>query len=234
MHAPALRIVYLFVGQWGAMAPKLATALLLAANAFAGEYAILASGFSMRIDRHQTNGSNVRVYMNGGFMDLPATAVVRFEQEYTAPAEPAPAAKPGLDAPTAKQLVADAARRWNLPVGFLRSIVKAESGYRSDAVSPKGAIGLMQLMPETARLLGADPNDPKQNVEAGARYLSGLLRKYQNDDYQVRKAVAAYNAGPAAVDRYQGVPPYQETIDYVERVIRQWRFAPQITGSEPR
>ncbi len=172
--------------------------------------------------------------MNGGFMDFPAASVVRFEQEYTAPTDPGPAGKPSLDAPAAKQLVADAARRWNLPVGFLHSIVKAESGYRSDAVSPKGAIGLMQLMPETARQLGADPNDPKQNVEAGARYLSGLLLKYQNDDYQVRKAVAAYNAGPAAVDRYQGVPPYRETMDYVERVIRQWQPASQSADAGPR
>jgi len=102
-------------------------------------------------------------------------------------------------------------------------VVKAESGYRQDAVSPKGAVGLMQLMPGTARLLGADPTDPRQNVDAGARYLTELLRKYFNDPYQVRKAVAAYNAGPAAVDRYNGIPPYPETIAYVERVIRQWQ-----------
>ena len=80
----------------------------------------------------------------------------------------------------------------------------------------------MQLMPGTARLLGADPADPRQNVDAGARYLTELLRKYVNDPYQVRKAVAAYNAGPAAVDRFDGVPPYPETTAYVERVIRQW------------
>ncbi len=121
------------------------------------------------------------------------------------------------------QLVTDAAKRWNLPPAFLHSIVSAESGYRTNAVSPKGAIGLMQLMPDTARRLGADPNDPRQNVEAGARYLSELLQKYLHDDYQVRKAIAAYNAGPGAVDRYRGVPPYRETVDYVERVIRQWR-----------
>jgi soluble lytic murein transglycosylase-like protein len=92
-----------------------------------------------------------------------------------------------------------------------------------DAVSAKGAIGLMQLMPGTAHLLGANPNDPRQNVDAGARYLTQLLRKYVDDPHQVRKAVAAYNAGPAAVDRYNGVPPYRETIDYVERVIGQWQ-----------
>jgi soluble lytic murein transglycosylase-like protein len=77
-------------------------------------------------------------------------------------------------------------------------------------------------MPETARQLGADPRDPRQNVAAGTRYFVDLLRKYQQDPFQVRKALAAYNAGPEAVDRYQGVPPYRETRDYVRKVVRQW------------
>jgi len=81
------------------------------------------------------------------------------------------------------------------------SVAKAESGFRADAVSPKGAVGIMQLMPATARKLGADPTDPRQNVEAGTRYLSELLLKYKDDPYQVRKALAAYNAGPGAVER---------------------------------
>ena len=132
------RIVLLFVGQLWAMAPKLAIAVLLAANAFAGEYAVLASGFSMHIERHEANGSNVRVFMNGGSVDFPAATVLRFEPEYTAPVQPV-WANPKVPA---KQLVTDAARRWNLPVGFLNSVVEAESGYRPDAVSPKGAVGL--------------------------------------------------------------------------------------------
>jgi soluble lytic murein transglycosylase-like protein len=205
------------------MTPRLAAALLVAANAFAGEYAILASGSSMRVDRHEQNGAETRVYLNGGSIDFPARAIVGFEQEYVAP-EPKPAAIPQQAAPAIppRELVSQAAERWHLPPSFLHAVVRAESGYRADAVSPKGAIGLMQLMPGTARLLGADPADPRQNVDAGARYLTELLRKYVNDPYQVRKAVAAYNAGPAAVDRYDGVPPYPETTAYVERVIRQW------------
>jgi soluble lytic murein transglycosylase-like protein len=200
------------------MMPRLAAALLAAAVcAFAGEYVVLAGGASMRVDRHERNGDSVRVYLNGGSIDFPAGAVAAFEPEYIAPAEPKPEA-----AVAPRQLVEQAAQRWQLPPAFLHAVVKAESGYRLDAVSPKGAIGLMQLMPGTARLLGADPNDPRQNVEAGARYLTELLRKYHDDPFQVRKAVAAYNAGPAAVDRYGGVPPYPETMAYVERVIRQW------------
>lgn len=198
------------------MALKFAAALLVVGNALAGEYAILATGFSMRVDRHERSGEIVRVYLNGGSIEFPAGAIVRFEQEYV----PAPEAKP---ATPPRELVSQAAARWNLPLSFLDAVVKAESGYRVDAISPKGAIGLMQLMPGTARLLGADPHDPRQNVEAGARYLSELLRKYFKDPCQVRKAVAAYNAGPAAVDRYNGVPPFRETIGYVDRVIAEWR-----------
>jgi soluble lytic murein transglycosylase-like protein len=203
------------------MTLRLAAALLVIGQAFAGEYAILSSGFSMRVDRHEQSGQYVRVYANGGSIDFPAAAIVRFEKEYVAPA-PAPDLEPAPSAVPASELVSRAAERWDLPPRFLNAVVRAESGYRVDAVSPKGAIGLMQLMPETARLLGADPNDPRQNVEAGARYLSGLLRKYLKDPHQVRKAVAAYNAGPAAVDRYNGVPPYRETMTYVEHVIGNW------------
>jgi soluble lytic murein transglycosylase-like protein len=95
--------------------------------------------------------------------------------------------------------------------------MRAESGFAPGAVSPKGAIGLMQLMPGTARELGADPRDPAQNVDAGARYLRDLLLRY---DYRLWHALAAYNAGPGAVDAHHGVPPYRETIDYINRVCR--------------
>jgi soluble lytic murein transglycosylase-like protein len=204
------------------MIPRIAAALLLATSAYAGEYAILANGSSMRVEGHEQSGEKVRVYLNGGSVEFPSSSVVRFEPEYVEPSEPPKQAAPVVAIPP-RELVNQAAERWHLPPSFLDAVVKAESGYRTDAVSPKGAIGLMQLMPGTARLLGADPKDPQQNVEAGARYLTDLLRKYLNDPYQVRKAVAAYNAGPAAVDRYNGVPPYPETMAYVERVIRQWQ-----------
>jgi soluble lytic murein transglycosylase-like protein len=202
------------------MALKALIVLALATHAFAGEYAVLATGFSMRIDRHEQQGDSVRVFVNGGSLDLPAATVLGFEPEAAPAPPPEAAAKPAV---STHQLINEVAARWNLPPALLHSIVKAESGYRVDAVSPKGALGLMQLMPATARELGADPTDPRQNLEAGARYLSELLLKYLHDDYQVRKALAAYNAGPGAVNRYQGVPPYRETVEYVERVIRQWR-----------
>jgi soluble lytic murein transglycosylase-like protein len=94
-----------------------------------------------------------------------------------------------------------------------------ESAYRPNAISPKGAVGLMQLMPQTAAALNADPYDPRQNAEAGAEYLAQLLEKYKDDQHQVSKALAAYNAGPGAVDKYNGVPPYRETVNYVNSVL---------------
>ena len=109
-----------------------------------------------------------------------------------------------------------------LPPAFVHSVAKVESALRSDAVSPKGAIGIMQLMPATAAALSADPHDPAQNVEAGARLLRELLIKYENYPDQVRRALAAYNAGSGAVDRYNGVPPYRETQAYVEKVLQNY------------
>ena len=96
----------------------------------------------------------------------------------------------------------------------------AESGYRADAVSPAGALGLMQLMPGTARSLGVtDPLDPLQNVLGGAEYLRQQLERFGS----VEKALAAYNAGPGAVERYDGVPPYAETRNYIARIVDRLR-----------
>ena len=99
----------------------------------------------------------------------------------------------------------------------ITSVAAVESGFRPDAVSPKGAIGVMQLMPETAKTLAVDPHDTAQNIEAGARLLRELLIKYNGD---VVKALSAYNAGAGAVDRYKGMPPYAETQEYVYKVVK--------------
>lgn len=112
-----------------------------------------------------------------------------------------------------------AAGRHGLDPALVKAVVSAESGFDPTATSPAGAMGLMQLMPSTARSLGVgDPYDPVQNVEGGTRYLAGMLRRYGD----VAMALAGYNAGPGAVARYGGVPPYAETRRFVERVLATW------------
>jgi soluble lytic murein transglycosylase-like protein len=195
---------------------------MLAPSCLAGEYAVLSTGFRIHADRHETEGAIVRLYANGGVTEMPAQHIARFEADEAGP-KPFTAA-PGMApaVPSLQELVTAAAVRNGLPPEFVHSVVSAESAYRSNAVSRKGAIGLMQLMPATASEYGADPTDPRQNVEAGTRYLRDLLLKYRNSDHQVSRALAAYNAGPGAVDRYQGVPPYRETLAYVGRVLRKY------------
>lgn len=212
----------------------------MALPAWAGENVILANGFRLHADRHEVDGGVVRIYSGGGAMEMPAASVAGYEQEevLAAPAVTAPAAAP-LPAPaipipklstaastpfntTPADLANAAAKKYNLPNSFVRSVMKAESGFQPNALSPKGAIGLMQLMPDTARTLGADPHDPVQNADAGARYLRDLLSKYENDPNQVLLALAAYNAGPGAVEKYHGVPPYRETREYILRVLKSW------------
>jgi len=201
---------------------RLLAVAALSGSCFAGEYAVLASGFRIHADRHETDGSTVRLYTSGGVTEVPAQQVARFEVEEAVPIEPS---APVLHVPTTEELVADAAKRNGLPAQFVKSVLAAESAFRADAVSPKGAVGLMQLMPATAKEYGANPTDPRQNIEAGTQYLRDLLLRYQHDDHQVIRALAAYNAGPGTVDRYHGVPPYRETIAYIDRVLRKYAKA---------
>ena len=198
--------------------------LAISCSAGAAEFAVLGSGARLRADRHEAAGGKVRLYTGEGVTELDAGQVSCFEQDDFVP--PVPPAPPAPTAPTAAPPPADTpamidevARRYHLPADFLHSVVKAESGYPTDAVSPKGAIGLMQLMPSTARAYAADPADPFQNLDTGARYLSELLLKYRGG---VWHALAAYNAGPQAVEKYNGVPPYRETREYILRVMRYW------------
>lgn len=175
-------------------------------------------------------GSAVCVlHLEGGRVELPAPTIARIERlpETDRPPAPPPAgsraeAQPARDP---RQIVTEAALRHGLPPEFVHAVAWAESGYRPDAVSPKGAVGIMQLMPATAALLGADPRNPDENVDAGVRFLRDLLLRYRSSPNPVRRALAAYNAGPGAVERYNGLPPYPETLNYVERVIeRYWRL----------
>jgi soluble lytic murein transglycosylase-like protein len=201
--------------------------LALAAQSFGGEFAVLATGFRLHADHHELDGTTVKLYQkDGGVTQLDASLVTAYEKELEveAPVAPIPPVMTTPSQPVAakapRELVEAAARKHGLPPSFVHSVVSAESGYKTDALSPKGAIGLMQLMPATAQTYGADPHDPSQNVEAGAAYLRELLIKYNGD---ARLALAAYNAGPGAVSKYNGVPPYAETQTYIERVLRRYK-----------
>ncbi len=194
----------------------------------------------MHIDRHELSGDRVLLYMGDSKAEMSAAKVARFEEDdYIPPvaasvtppvpatAVAAPMAVAPLMAPlalTPSDLADRAADKYGLPHWLVRSVMKVESGFQPGVVSPKGAIGLMQLMPGTAQTLGADPRDPAQNADAGARYLRDLLEKY---DGALWHALAAYNAGPGAVQKYRGIPPYSETLRYINRIEQDRKKAMQ-------
>ena len=120
-------------------------------------------------------------------------------------------------------LIGPTARRVGVSEALIKSIVKAESAFNPNAVSGKGALGLMQVMPGTAKEMGLDPNEPAQNLEAGTRYIKWLLARYSRKKNGMAKAIAAYNAGPGAVDRYHGIPRFRETRTYVARVLKYFK-----------
>jgi len=119
------------------------------------------------------------------------------------------------------QAIQDASARHAVSAPLVEAVAWQESRFNQAAVSPKGALGVMQLMPATARLLGVDASDTRGNIEGGARYLSQMLQRFEGD---IPRALAAYNAGPSAVQRYGGVPPYAETQAYVRAILG--RLAP--------
>ncbi len=190
---------------------------------------MLANGFEMLCDHHAQVNNHVRLYLSAGgdnYIDLQPSEIAGFE---TAPDPPlhhpqSNAHSGNADAPLSptdlREMLALAGHQHNLDVDLLASIVKAESGGDARAVSRAGARGLMQLMPSTATDLGVRNSfRPNENVQGGSTYLDALLTRYHEN---LALALAAYNAGPAAVDRYHGMPPYHETQVYVARVIHEF------------
>jgi soluble lytic murein transglycosylase-like protein len=191
---------------------------------WAGEIAVLTNGFTIPVERHEVRGSEIVLHTTTGEIWMPREAIAALESSPPLPAaEPVEPVATPAPAKSPRDLIREAAQRNGLPPAFVEAVARQESNFDPAAVSRKGAVGLMQLMPATAEVLGVDPRDPEQNSHAGARLLRDLLLTYQNHPDQVRRALAAYNAGEGAVKKYGGVPPYRETQDYVERVLRHYR-----------
>jgi len=197
---------------------RLVLCLLVAATLLPGaECVYLKSGFTLDIESHTQNGGVYVLQGATGTVELPVTEVTRIDT--VAASAPSPSNSP-VETVSPEQLVRNAAQQQGLDADFVRSVAKIESGLQQRAVSPKGALGLMQLMPSTARTLGVDANKASENADGGAKYLRQLLLQYHGDS---ALALAAYNAGPGAVAKFKGVPPYSETRAYVLRVLREYQ-----------
>ncbi len=211
----------------------LLAAACLTASAQAAEHVTLKNGFDLFCDHREDAGGKVRLYTDAtgsSFLEVDASDIVSDEhvdlpkpvaRRKTAAVTPgAPSIPEKLNDADLAPLLSKAENAFNVDADLLASVVRAESNGHTRAVSRAGAQGLMQLMPGTASELGvSDSFTPGENIQGGTAYLNALLMRY-NDNLQL--ALAAYNAGPAAVDRYHGIPPYRETRLYVARVIREY------------
>lgn len=200
---------------------SIAVVALACASAHAFDRVTLRNGFSYDCNHQQAlDDGRVRLFLtsggDGSYIDLPATEIASVA---TLPDPPAPAAATKTTAVAngdVRTLLSHAGEQHDIDVELLASVVHAESDGRANAVSRTGAQGLMQLMPGTAHNLGVkDSFEPAQNINGGTAYLDELLTRYHDN---LALALAAYNAGPAAVDKYHGIPPYRETRAYVARV----------------
>ena len=209
----------------------------------AAEQITLRNGFEITCHHHGTVNSRVRLYTEKGnqnYIEVAPGDIASVERIPDPPPPPSPD-PPKAAAPVAasvarpvagpandvklspadlNEMLAKAGHEHNVDIDLLASVVKAESNGNTRAVSRAGALGLMQLMPATASDLGvSDSFKPEQNVRGGSTYLDALLTRYHDN---LALALAAYNAGPAAVDKYNGIPPYRETKLYVARVIHEF------------
>jgi hypothetical protein len=183
------------------------------------EIIYLASGRTLSVRSHRIEGDSILLVLRGGGeMTCPVSFVrdiVPDEVPYPEPATvDAADAAVALPAVPYAEIIDAASAQYGVDPRLVRAMIAVESGYKPAAVSRKGAIGLMQLMPATARQYRADPYDPKANIEAGVKHLKSLL-----DRFDTSVALAAYNAGESAVLRFGGIPPYRETRDYVSRIL---------------
>lgn len=177
----------------------------------------LRNGFSIHYIHYEMMGNKTRLYTsNDSFVDVPTSDIVEtIQSEESLLVVPQVKPKPDLN-----EVVRAASNKHQIDADLINAVIRAESAFNSKARSPKGAQGLMQLMPGTAAQLGVtDAYDPAANVDAGTRYLRYLLLQYNGD---MVKALAAYNAGPGRVQQYDGVSPYSETRAYITRIVKEF------------
>jgi soluble lytic murein transglycosylase-like protein len=194
----------------------LALSLLTLAAPARAEIALLAGGSTIKVSSWRAEGELVYLSLKGGGeLGLPAA-----ELRGVVPDEVLDEVESARDPQELRRLAIETAERHRLDPELVLAVVAVESAFRPDAISSKGAQGLMQLMPGTARELGVqDALDPQDNLDGGVRHLSELLALYGGD---LKRALAAYNAGAGAVARHGGLPPYRETRDYVRKVLERY------------
>lgn len=191
---------------------------------FAAETICLKSGFCLEADSHSSTVETIVLHLGSGTLEYAAQDVASIQTSSVESGKKDTTIPPVREDQQLKpeDLLVKAAKQQGLGsnVDFVLSVAKIESGLRQSAVSNKGALGLMQLMPRTAAELGFDARIPAENAVGGAKYLRSLLIRYHGDS---ALALAAYNAGPGAVDRFHGMPPFEETRGYVVRVLREYQ-----------
>lgn len=199
--------------------PIVAGALLAAAGAlFAAaparaDYAVLRSGGRLHVTGYELEGDRVRLAVAGGAVDIAASDLIAVEPEDVFPAPPPADVDFGV---RYANLIHSAAQKHGVDEKLIAGVIAAESNFDAKAVSKKNALGLMQLLPTTAKQYAVtNVFDPAQNIDAGTHYLKDLLARYRGN---LKFALAAYNAGPEMVDRYGGVPPFPETRNYVRQI----------------
>jgi len=209
-------------------------ALLTAAVPASAEIVFLKSGRTLSVKSHKVDGERITLTLRGGgevtcdktvidkieadevpYIDPPVEKVEQIKE--TPVAGLVEQDRPVLDGTPYAEIIAAAAEAHGVDPMLVRALIQVESGYRPRARSPRGAMGLMQLMPSTAREYNVrHPFEPKANIEAGIKHLKTLIDRFGDD---VGLALAAYNAGPGAVEKFNGIPPYRETRSYVSRIL---------------